>query len=186
MPSVGPRTVVWLNEAQFYLEATTDGEGERIAAGLREVLRDRTRAPVLVVATLWPEFWDRLTTRPAAGQPDLHPQARELLSGRDISVPPVLTAAQQLQLAEAGDPRLVQAASAAENGQVIQFLAGAPELLARYRNAPPAAAALISAAMDARRLGMGIALPQAFLEATAPQYLTDILARSCISRCSER
>ena len=56
---------------------------------------------------------------------------------------------------------------------MIQFLAGAPELLARYRNAPPAAAALIHAAMDARRLGMGIGLPQAFLEAAAPGYLTD-------------
>ena len=62
---------------------------------------------------------------------------------------------------------------AAQDGQVIQFLAGAPELLARYRNAPPAAAALIHAAMDARRLGMGIGLPQAFLEAAAPGYLTD-------------
>ena len=56
---------------------------------------------------------------------------------------------------------------------MIQFLAGAPELLARYRNAPPAATALIHAAMDARRLGMGAGLPQAFLEAAAPGYLTD-------------
>ena len=56
---------------------------------------------------------------------------------------------------------------------VIQFLAGVPELLARYRNAPPAAAALIKAAMDARRLGAGIGLPQAFLEAAAPGYMTD-------------
>ena len=36
-----------------------------------------------------------------------------------------------------------------------------------------AAAALITAAMDARRLGMGVGLPQAFLEAAAPVYLTD-------------
>jgi uncharacterized protein YidB (DUF937 family) len=57
---------------------------------------------------------------------------------------------------------------------VIQFLAGAPELLARYRNAPPAAAALIQTAMDARRLGMGPALPQAFLEAAVPGYLAGI------------
>ena len=56
---------------------------------------------------------------------------------------------------------------------MIQFLAGAPELLARYHNAPPAAAALIDAAMDARRLGMGAGLPLAFLEAAAPGYLTD-------------
>jgi len=56
---------------------------------------------------------------------------------------------------------------------VTQFLAGVPELLARYRNAPPAARALIHTAMDARRLGMRQALPHAFLEASAPGYLSD-------------
>ena len=56
---------------------------------------------------------------------------------------------------------------------MIQFLAGAPELLSRYRNAPPAAKALIHAAMDAHRLGVRGGLPEAFLEAAAPGYLTD-------------
>jgi hypothetical protein len=56
--SVGPRTVVWLNEAQFYLDAPAGGLGERVAAGLRELLRDPDRGPVLVLATLWPQFWD--------------------------------------------------------------------------------------------------------------------------------
>ena len=88
-------------------------------------------------------------------------------------MPAAFTAAQLRQLAGQADPRLARAAAAAEDGQVIQFLAGAPELMARYRNAPPAAAALINAAMDARRLGMGVALPLAFLEAAAPGYLTD-------------
>jgi len=69
--------------------------------------------------------------------------------------------------------RLALAARSAADGQVVQFLAGAPELLARYRNAPPAARAVIEAAMDARRLGMGAALPHGFLEAAAPGYLTD-------------
>ena len=88
-------------------------------------------------------------------------------------MPAAFTPAQVGQLAGSGDARLVLAARSAADGQVIQFLAGAPELLARYRNAPPAAAALISAAMDARRLGMGVGLPHAFLEAAAPGYLTD-------------
>ena len=172
LPSIGPRTVVWLNEAQFYLDVAADGVGERIAAGLREVLRDPARAPVVVLATLWPQYWDALTARPAAGA-DPHAQARELLAGRDISVPAAFTSDQQGQAGIAGDPRLARAAEAAESGQVIQFLAGAPELMARYHNAPLAAAALISAAMDARRLGMGVALPLAFLEQAAPGYLTD-------------
>ena len=171
LPGIGPRTVVWLNEAQFYLDAADGGLGERVAAGLRELLRDPARAPVLVLATLWPQFWDGLTARPEGGA-DPHNNARELLAGHDITVPAAFTAAQLQRLGEAGDARLAQAAAGAQDGQVIQFLAGAPELLARYRNAPPAAKALIHAAMDARRLGMGPALPQAFLAAAAPGYLT--------------
>jgi hypothetical protein len=109
---------------------------------------------VLVLATLWPQFWDGLTARLTGGT-DPHAQARELLAGYDIPVPAAFTASQLQRLTGAGDARLAQAATAAQDRQVIQFLAGAPELLARYRNAPPAAAALIYAAMDARRLGMG-------------------------------
>ena len=48
-----------------------------------------------------------------------------------------------------------------------------PSGLNATAHAPPAAAALIRVAMDARRLGMGIGLPQVFLEAAAPWYLTD-------------
>ena len=172
LPRIGPRTVVWLNEAQFYLDVTEAGLGERVAAGLRELVRDPGRAPVLVLATLWPRFWDTLAARPADGA-DPHAQARELLAGHDITVPAAFTPAQVAGLAGAGDVRLVLAGKSAADGQVVQFLAGAPELLARYRNAPPAARAVIEAAMDARRLGMGAALPYAFLEAAAPGYLAD-------------
>ena len=172
LPGIGPRTVVWLNEAQFYLQAADGGLGERVAAGLRERLRDPGRGPVLVLATLWPQFWDVLTARPAGGA-DPHGQARELLAGHHITVPVAFTPAQLTGLAGAGDVRLALAAEAAEDGQVAQFLAGAPELLARYRNAPPAARAVIEAAMDALRLGMTAALPHGFLEAAAPGYLTD-------------
>jgi hypothetical protein len=52
--------VLWLNEAQFYLDPAEAGLGERVAAGLQELLRDLGRAPVLVLvlvlATMWPQF----------------------------------------------------------------------------------------------------------------------------------
>jgi hypothetical protein len=171
LPGIGPRTVVWLNEAQRFLD-TADEQGERVAAGLRALLRDADRGPVLVLATVWPEYWAPLTARPASGD-DRHAQARELLAGHDITVPDKFTPAQLSQLTQTADVRLVLAARSASDGAVIQFLAGAPELLARYRNAPPAAATLIHAAMDAHRLGMGAGLPHAFLAAAAPGYLTD-------------
>ena len=60
----------------FYLDVAGGGLGEQVAAGLRELLRDPARDPVLVLATLWPQFWDGLTARPA-GDADPHAQARE-------------------------------------------------------------------------------------------------------------
>jgi len=117
LPGIGPRTVVWLNEAQFYL--AEGGLGEKVAAGLRELLRDPGRRPVLVLATVWPEYWDTLTTRPA-GDEDLHPQVRELLAGHDIPVPAAFTPAQMGQLARAEDARLVLASRSARDGAVIQ------------------------------------------------------------------
>ena len=98
---IGPRTVVWLNEAQFYLDVADGGLGERVAAGLRELLRDPARAPVLVLATLWPQFWDGLTARPEGGA-DPHAQARELLAGHDITVPAAFTPAQLQRLSRGG------------------------------------------------------------------------------------
>ena len=171
LPAIRPRTVIWLNEAQFYLDAP-GGFGEQVAAGLRELLRSPARGPVLVLATLWRSFWDAVTSRPAAGN-DPHAQASELLAGCDITVPDAFTPAQLHALSQASDVRLVRAGEGAPDGQVIQFLAGAPELLARYRNAPAAAKAVIHAAMDGRRLGMRPALPHGFLETAVSGYLTD-------------
>lgn len=56
---------------------------------------------------------------------------------------------------------------------MTQDLAGALELLNRYQHASPAAKALLEAAMDARRLGVGPHIPQAFLTDAATEYLTD-------------
>ncbi|MFE7318281.1 hypothetical protein ACFU7T_35070 [Streptomyces sp. NPDC057555] len=70
------------------------------------------------------------------------------------------------------DPRLTLAATSA-NGRITQFLAGAPELIRRYQQAPPSARAVAWAAMDARRFGHGPRLPREFLERAAPAYLTD-------------
>jgi hypothetical protein len=170
LPDIAPKTVVWLNEAQHYLEA--DPLGEHVAAGLRDLLHSAARGPVLVLATLWPEHWDRLTARTG---PDRHAQARELLGGHKIDVPDAFTAADLAALTDArdADPRLAEAADHAQDRQVTQYLAGVPVLMARYHAAPAIARALIHAAMDARRLGAGPHIPLAWLADAAPGYLTD-------------
>ncbi|MDQ0942327.1 hypothetical protein [Streptomyces sp. V1I1] len=173
----GPRTVIWLNEAQHYLLAPDAKAAERITAGLRTALGDRRRGPLLVLATIWPRFWDPLTVPSATGFDDRFEQQRKLLTGvgRYILVPKAFTDSdmRQARREAAGDPRLASALTGATDGEITQFLAGVPRLMTRYRCAPPGAAALIHAAMDYRRLGHGPAMPHALLAEAAEGYLTD-------------
>jgi hypothetical protein len=57
---------------------------------------------------------------------------------------------------------------------VTQDLAGAPEPLNRYQHASPAATAVLEAPLDARRLGVRLHLPQAFLTDAATDCLSQI------------
>ncbi|RNL71931.1 sel1 repeat family protein [Streptomyces sp. I6] len=179
MQEIGPRTVIWLNEAQHYLLTPASDVGERVAAGLRELLRDPGRGPVLVLGTIWPEYWAELTAYPdptGRSKADPHAQARALLVGHELPVPGAFTDpgdVDALHAAAAADPRLAYAAERAEAGEVTQYLAGGPALLEHYHTAPAAARALIDAAIDARRLGLGPALSVALLEVAAGGYLTD-------------
>ncbi|MGP3919034.1 hypothetical protein [Nonomuraea sp. 10N515B] len=170
LTKLSPYTVVWLNEAQFYL--ADSALGESVAAALRELLRDARRAPVLVLATLWPKYWDSLTSR---ADPDLHAQARELLDGHNLPVPDAFTGTdlEALVNQKDSDPRLGEASERAQDGRITQYLAGVPVLMDRYHQAAPPIRALIHAAMDARRLGRGPRLPLALLADAAPGYLTN-------------
>ncbi|MEU9917781.1 transcriptional regulator [Streptomyces sp. NPDC051001] len=174
--AVTQRTVVWLNEAQFYLLDPGPRNGERIAAALRTLVADVRRGPVLVLATLWPNHWDVLTRQPAALH-DPYAQQRALLTGVGThqTVPGSFAGddLQALRKLTERDPRLAHAVRYAADGEITQFLAGAPELLARHRNAEPPARALIEAAMDYRRLGLGPALSYNLLADAAEGYLND-------------
>ena len=169
LAAVGPRTVVWLNDARQYLDA-----GEELAAAVHAVLTDPARAPVLVLGTLWPDFFNTYAQLPASGAPDPYARVRELVAGRRIGVPDVFdeaALAQARQLAVDGDRLLAAVLDRAHDGRIAQYLAGAPELLRRYHDASPAAKAVLHAAMDARRLGAGVSLPRGLLADAAMDYL---------------
>ncbi|WP_405535330.1 hypothetical protein OG426_55335 (plasmid) [Streptomyces canus] len=171
---VQPYTVVWLNEAQHYLGDTL--VGERVAAAVHNLLT-HARRPVLVLGTLWPEYAAAYTHRPDADAPDPHSRVRELLAGRTVTVPDTFdeeALSKAAALAGSGDQSLADALTRARrDGRVTQDLAGAPELLRRYELSTPPAKAVLEAAMDARRLGVGLHLPQPFLTDAAIDYLTD-------------
>lgn len=173
---VGPRTVVWLNEAQHYL-GVGQGRGERVAAALATLLADPGRRPVLVLGTLWPEYADRYMAMPRPGQlADPHAQVRTLIANRRIAVPDKFDAAAMnaaQALADAGDQQMAAALHRAPNGRLTQDLAGGPELLHRYHGALSGPRAVLQAAMDALRLGISLHLPLAFLQYAAEDYFTD-------------
>ncbi|MFI1488069.1 hypothetical protein [Streptomyces sp. NPDC020747] len=79
LPEVGGHTVLWLDEIHHYLLTSDPAVGERVAAGLRELLRTREHGPVLVLATAQPADWARLTAPPSLH--DGYPQTRALLTG---------------------------------------------------------------------------------------------------------
>ncbi|MBA2945315.1 tetratricopeptide repeat protein [Streptomyces himalayensis] len=177
LDSVVPRTVIWWDETQKpCLSTAADPAAEEFADRLRQLLHDPVRAPVLVLGTMWEATWSALTTEPAEWNQDRHKRARALLTSCvAIHVPPAFTSEQDLAVLReraSEDPRLARALADAQDGEVTQYLAGTPVLVARYRGAPPEAKALIDAAMDIRRLGHGLALPLPLLEAAAATYLS--------------
>ncbi len=173
--SVGPRTVLWLNEIHRYLLTTDADRDETVAAGLSELIRDPDRAPVLVLGTSWHTYRRPMTK--AEGTTDENRERRALLANRWIRVPSHFTedeVATLLTVPDLSDVRLHQAARSAEGRHITQYLAGGPALQERYANASPTARAVLEAAMDARRFGHGPELAAGFLEDAATDYLTEL------------
>ena len=130
---VTARTVMWLDESQIYLEGN---EGAEAAVAIRGLLGEAHE--LLVVGTLWPEYWLSYMRPPAPGVPDPYRQARQLLKAAvKVDVPDRFGEA-DLKLARklaAKDPRLAVALATQREGGVAQVLAGGPDLIDRWHNA---------------------------------------------------
>lgn len=168
-----PRTVLWLNEAQNHLDSPA---GEEAAAALHRRLEEP--GPLVVLGTLWPEYHRRLTAAPEPGAQaaDAHPHARALLGQAAVVDVPASFTAEALADPRVGRDPSLAAAAASTGGQVTQTLAAGPQLVDHYRQPTgphgPYGRAVITAALDARRLGHAAHLPAALLEAAASGYLT--------------
>ena len=161
-----PRTVLWLDELQRYLDTPPE-----LPAG---VVRTLLAAGVVVAATLWPyEYTVRRAAR-KTGEPDSYANDRELLGmARVVDVPDALTTT-ELRRAEAfgNDPRIRSALDTPDVG-FTQVLAAGPELIRWWENAAsPYGKALITAALDARRVGAHHPVTRNFLAAATPTYLS--------------
>ena len=177
-------TVLWLGELCRYADADGGAAALSRLAGLLE------GDGHVVITTMWPEHWAAYVTAAGARLGAGHPAraAGRLVTGLDeltyhdpdpayggvIDVPSRFTAGELTAAAARGDPVLAAAAAAAEpDGQVTQCLAGGPALLRRL-DGPGGDAygrAMITAAMDAARLGQAGPLPAALVQDAAVGYL---------------
>ncbi|MFD9503442.1 tetratricopeptide repeat protein [Streptomyces sp. NPDC060035] len=172
--ALGPRTVLWLDEAQQYLDGPA---GETVAAKL--LRRLDAVGPLVVLATLWPDHHRRLSTAPSEGQSDPHPLARKLLAqAHRIHVPATFVSELEAVRQAARQDRSLAAALQASDDGLAQVLAAGPDLVSHYEHPVGVhgayGKALISVAMDAYRLRVDGPLPLEFLETAAPDYLSDV------------
>ena len=113
----------------------------------------------------------------APGGADLHARERQVLDLADVvRIAPAFSPGEQDRARAAADrdPRLAVALEAAGYG-LTQTLAAAPQLVARWEDAQtasPYAWAVLTAALDAARLGARAPLSAEFLRAAAVDYCT--------------
>ena len=187
------RTVLWLGELRQYADA--DG-GAAVLGRLADLLAGEGH---LVITTMWPEQWNTYTAAARAGPGAADPAGT---AGRLLERLPELTGSDPARIDPARGgvidvparvhrrrpgrrgrapatrcwrTRPRRPPSAGQAGQVTQYLAGVPDLLDRYAGpgGDPYGQAVITAAMDATRLGHASPLPAALLQEAAVGYLTD-------------
>ena len=166
-----PRTVVWLDELQRYL----DGEHGLTGGVVRALLNGPH--PAVIIGTLWPDRYTAYTTVPGPGGADPRAREREVLDlAAVVRIGPAFSPAEQdrARAAAARDRRLRIALEAAGYG-LTQTLAAAPQLVARWQDAQTASPygwAVLTAALDAARLGARAPLSTDLLRAAAVGYCT--------------
>ncbi|MFJ8028717.1 hypothetical protein [Streptomyces sp. NPDC096311] len=166
----GP-TVVWLDNAHWLF---AEADGNRAAEDLLGLL-DQPPVPVFVLATMWP----RPIEAPGS-EPEQQERTRHIHGLLDLACtvnqPQAFDsgALDRFEDQARGDSQWTQAAvQARANGELCQRLAAAPELLDRYRHADHAPGkAVVTAAVEARRLGARGPLPLTFLKQAAVGYLS--------------
>lgn len=162
-----PRTVLWLDELRDFLAG---GNGPAVAAALRRLLASEHR--VVALGTLWPEDWQAHAGNDA--EPHQGSSAVRELLGRAVrvDVPPQFSA---MEWDRAREQRTLAFAveSCSTTRKLTQFLAATPHLLRRYADADPYCKALLTAAMDARRLGYRALFTSRFLKHASVGYLDE-------------
>ncbi|MDI6105706.1 hypothetical protein QLQ12_44715 [Actinoplanes sp. NEAU-A12] len=153
--------VVWLDEIARFFDQTPALTKPQVAR--------MVRAGHIVVGTLWFEDYSARMDSRVTGAVE-----RELLLfAEKIDVPRYFRPEEQLSARRlAATDSAIRAALDAPDDGLTQVLAAGPELMRRWEHAPPYARAAITAAADARRLGILSPLPSDLLLEAMSGYLS--------------
>jgi hypothetical protein len=167
--------IVWLDDMSRLLGT----HHEDLAADFVRLMG--SRQPVVLIGMLWRSSYDHYSGPGGAGESDTYPSSlpptpsatKEILRlARVILVPDELSNSELERAEEAAryDAQISSALEVDEFG-LFQTLAGAPELLRRWRSGKHPGNAVITAAVDACLLGSTEPLARKYLEDAAPGYL---------------
>jgi hypothetical protein len=172
------RLIIWLDELQRFLGGPylVDGDTPVKPAAVQQLLDGPE--PVIVVGTLWPEYATELRATendPNTSQPTArYPRAMEILDRRtSVSLATFSRAERAAATALAATDARIARALADPDYNVTEVLAGAPELVRRYEEAPRTHRAVVDAAVDVHRLGLGFPVCEDFLSEASRGYLRD-------------
>jgi len=161
------RTVLWLDELHRYLGADPPLRKTDVVA--------LVRAGTIVVGTLWPNYYFARKQLLQGEAGDVYAEDRRLLELADvINVSDAFSVQEQQRASRlaATDTRIEAALEVSDTG-LTQVLAAGPDLVNSWEQAPdPYARAILTAAVDARRLGVQCPLSTELLTAAMAGYLT--------------
>ncbi|MEV1114967.1 hypothetical protein AB0I91_07850 [Actinosynnema sp. NPDC049800] len=163
------RTVVWLDELQDYLNHP---HGLPAAT-----IRSLVSAGTVVAATLWPDEYESRTEPRIPGQSDRYANDRQLLKLAEIiAVPDEFSPNERQRAEDLADTDLrIRIALNTPDAGFTQVMAAGPQLIHHWEHAPAKQCygkAVITAALDARRVGAQAPLTWHYLAAAVPGYLT--------------
>ncbi|WP_284743918.1 hypothetical protein [Amycolatopsis sp. RTGN1] len=155
------------DELQDYL----DFAGGVPAGQVRELIA----AGVVLAATRWPGEHNKRVALPEKGRSDPYANDRRLLGLADVVQVPDAFSAHERRRAEelAGTDRRIRVALETPDAGFTQVMAGGPDLIRHWNQAPAYAKAVITAALDARRVGAHSPLTRDYLADAAPGHLDD-------------
>lgn len=161
-----PRTVVWLDNIDQYLNWAA-------LTPLTIQMMQNAADPVIVIGTMCARRYNGSVVLPDSAPQEDQQRRQEVLNQASVFFLPVQLSAAELDRAKAkrADPQIAVALDAADS-ELFRTLASGPHLARRWASADRYARAVITAAADARRVGIAGPLQRHLLRDAAVCYLS--------------